>query len=99
MEREGEDTAEEYKEEEEENEERARDRETPRGPLVEVTCVGGDATPPEENADLPGFTTDRAHRLLQGVYGDDLHHNDGSHLDEGIADDAAWKRRWRPLAA
>ena len=51
-----------------------RDGETPRGGPVEVTRVGGDATPPEENADLPGFTPERAHLLLQGVYGDFPHH-------------------------
>ena len=37
--------------------------------------------------------------LLQGVYGDFPHHNDGSHLDGGIADDATWQRCWRRLAA
>ena len=88
-------TAEEPKEEEE----RARDRETPRGGMVDVTCVGGDVNPPEGTADLPGFHPERAHLLLQGVYGDFPHHNDGSHLDRGIADDALWKRRWRRLAA
>ena len=55
--------------------------------------MGGDATPPEKNAELLGFL------LLQGVYGDFPHHNDGSHLDGVIADDAAWQRRWRWLAA
>ena len=59
------------------------DGETPRRAPVEVPCVGGDATPPEENADLLGFTPERAHLLLQGVYGDFLHHKDGSHLDRG----------------
>ena len=44
------------------------DGETPRGAPVEVSCVGGDATPPEENANLLGFTPERAHLLLQGVY-------------------------------
>ena len=39
------------------------------------------------------------HLLLQGVYGDFLHHNDGLHLDGVIADDAAWQRRLRRLAA
>ena len=61
--------------------------------------MGGEATPPEENSDLPGFTPERAHLLLQGVYGDFPHHNDGSHLDGGIADDTACQRRWRRLAA
>ena len=75
------------------------DGETPRRAPVEVTCVGGDATPPEENTDLLGFTPEHAHLFLQGVYGDFPHHNGGSHLDGGIADNAAWQRRWRPLAA
>ena len=61
--------------------------------------MGGDATPPEENEDLLGFTPERVHLLLQEVYGDFLHHNDGSHLDGGIAYNAAWQSRWRRLAA
>ena len=65
----------------------------------EEECVGGDATPPEENADLPGFHPECVHLLLQGVYGDFLHHNDGSHLVRGIADNAAWQLRWRRLTA
>ena len=36
--------------------------------------LGGGVPPPEENTDLPGFTPERAHLLLQGVYGDYLHH-------------------------
>ena len=55
--------------------------------------------PPEENADLLGLTPDRAHLLLQGVYGDFPHHNNGLHLEGGNADDAPWQRRWRQLAA
>ena len=69
------------------------DGETPRGPPVEVPFVGRDATPPEENTDLLGFHPERVHLLLQGIYGEFPHHNDGSHLDGGIADDAAWQRR------
>ena len=42
---------------------------------------GGGATPPEENAELLGFTPECAHLLLQLVYGDFPHHNDGLHLD------------------
>ena len=38
------------------------------------------------------------HLLLQGIYGEFPHHNDGSHLDGGIADDAAWQRLWLRLA-
>ena len=61
--------------------------------------MGRDDTPREENADLPGFIPERAHLLLQRVYRDFPDHNDGSHLDGGIADDAAWKSRWRRLSA
>ena len=43
--------------------------------------VWGEDAPPEENMDLPDFTLDRAHLLLQEVYGDFPHHNDGLHLD------------------
>ena len=60
---------------------------------------GGNSTPLEENADLPGFAPESAHLLLQGVYGDFLHHNDGLHLDGGISEDAAWQRCWRRIAA
>ena len=48
--------------------------------------------PPEENADLPNFTPERAHLLLQGVYGDFPYHNNGSHLDGGVMDGAIWQR-------
>ena len=61
--------------------------------------MGGHAIPPEENADLLGFTPEHAHLLLQGVYGDFLHHSDRLHLDRGISDNAAWKRRWHRIAA
>ena len=61
--------------------------------------MGGDATPTEENSDLLGFHPERAHLLLQGFYGDFPHHNNGSHLDGGIADNAAWQRLWRRIAA
>ena len=46
-----------------------RDIETPRVPLVEVTRIGGDATALEGDADLPRFTPERAHLLLQRVSG------------------------------
>ena len=60
--------------------------------------MGGGATYPEENTDLPGFHPKCAHLLLQGVYGVFLHHNVGTHLDGGIMDDAIWKHLWRQLA-
>ena len=49
----------------------------------------------EEGRGMDGET----HLLLQVVYGDFPHHNNRLHLDGGIADDAAWQRRWRRLAA
>ena len=78
---------------------RERDRDTPRGAPVEVVRVGGDVPPLEENGDHPEFTPERAHLLLQGVYGDFSHHNDGLHLDRGVADDALWQLHWRRLDA
>ena len=52
-----------------------------------------------ENADLPGFHPERVHLLVQGVYGDFPHHKDGSHLDGGIEDNAAWQRGRHQLDA
>ena len=60
---------------------------------------GGGLPPPEENADLPDFTPERAHLLLQEVNGEFPHHNDGLHLDGGIADNAIWNCCWLRLAA
>ena len=37
--------------------------------------------------------------LLQEVYGDFPHHNNGLHLERVILDDAVWKCRWQRLAA
>ena len=70
-----------------------------RGPQWRSLVWGGNSTPLEENADLPGFHPESAHLLLQGVYGYFPHHNDRSHLDGGITDGAAWQRRWRRIAA
>ena len=60
----------EVEEDEGNDEEGDKDGETPRGELLEVVRVGGGVPPPEENADHPDFTPERAHLLLQGVYGD-----------------------------
>ena len=76
-----------------------RDGDTPRGAPVEVIRVGGGMPPPEENANLPDFKPEHAHQLLSEVYGDFTHHNNGLHLDGGVADDAIWQRLWRRLAA
>ena len=60
---------------------------------------GGGMPPLEENADLQNFTSDHAHQLLREGYKHFPHHNDGSHLGGGVADDAIWQHRWRRLAA
>ena len=62
--REGREEMEAEEEEERHEEEGDRDRETPRGAPVEVTCVGGDVPPPEENADPSVFIPESAHLLL-----------------------------------
>jgi hypothetical protein len=51
------------------------------------------ATILDPGADLPGFTPVQADRLLDEVYGDHPHQNDGRHLDGGIEGDATWQRR------
>ena len=60
---------------------------------------GGDVPSPEENADLPDFTHGRAYLLLRGVYGDYPQHKSGSHLNEGVLEDAIWQSRWRRISA
>ena len=66
---------------------------------MEVIRVGVNKPIPEKNADLPEFTFELAHLLLQGVYGDFPYHNNVLHLDGGVEDDDIWQRRWRRLAA
>ena len=73
--------------------------ETPRGEQVEVVCVRGDVSPPEENAYLPYFKPERMHLFLQKLYRDFPHHNNGSHLDGEVADHAIWKRCWCQIYA
>ena len=51
---------------------------------------GGACLPLEEFADLPDFNPERAHLLLWGVYGDCLHHNNGSHLYRVVEENAIW---------
>ena len=41
---------------------------------------------------------EHVHLLLRGFYGDYTHHNDVSHLDGGVADDAKWQHHWWWLA-
>lgn len=52
----------------------------------------------EEGADLPGYIATQADRMLDAVYGDHPHQNDGRHLHGGVASDNLWQRRWRRMA-
>ena len=53
----------------------------------------------EEGTDLQGFTPARAHLSLWEVYGELPYHNGGTHLAEGVPDNATWQSRWRWLDA
>ena len=75
------------------------DVDTPRGATGEVINVRGGLLPQEENTDIPDFTPERAHLLLREVYGDLPHHNNRSHLNGGVTDDALWQSCWRRIAA
>ena len=61
-----------------------------RGSSKEIVRVEGDVPPSKENADLPGFALERAHLLLQGVYGDFQNNNGGSHLYGGVLGNTVW---------
>jgi hypothetical protein len=52
----------------------------------------------DPGVNLPGFVPAPVDHLLEAVYGDWPHHNDGRHLDGGVNGDAAWQRRWRRIA-
>lgn len=36
---------------------------------------------------------------IAAVYGDQIHQNDGIHLDGGVVDDQEWQNRWREVMA
>lgn len=48
----------------------------------------------EEGADLPGYCPTEADRLLDEVFGDHAHDNDGAHLGGGVVGDKTWQQRW-----
>jgi hypothetical protein len=56
-----------------------------------------DPITPDPGADLPGYTLSQADTLLDFVYGDHPHSNDGCHLDGGISSDSVWQRRWKRM--
>jgi hypothetical protein len=67
----------------------AEDDDNEAPPLFVVTDV---------EADLPGYQPTPADLLLDTVYGDHVHDNDGTHLNGGIANDAFWQCRWKRMA-
>jgi hypothetical protein len=67
----------------------AEDDDDDAPPLVVATDV---------EADLPGYQPTPADLLLDTVFGDHVHDNDGTHLDGGIANDAFWQCRWKRMA-
>ena len=52
----------------------------------------------EPGADLDGATLAEADLLLDRIYGDHPHDNDGTHLDGGVPDDALWQHRFDQLS-
>ena len=51
----------------------------------------------EAGADLPGYEPTPADLLLDSIFGDHVHPNDGSQLDGGFSDDQKWQSRWRRM--
>jgi hypothetical protein len=56
-----------------------------------------DCFPPEDLADLDHYVETDADALLNHLYGDHPHSNDGTHLEGGVgaASDALWQSHWR----
>ena len=50
-----------------------------------------------ESADLPDYTVTDIDRMMDKVFGDHVHQNDGTHLTGGIADDVTWQARFNTL--
>jgi hypothetical protein len=51
----------------------------------------------EEGADLAGYTSTPADRLLDSVYGDHAHANAGTRLDGGVQGDRDWQLLWKRM--
>ena len=79
--REGGEEMEAEEEEERHKEEGDRDGDTPLGPPVKFIYVGGGMLPPRGKRRPSRIRPISAHLLLQRIYGDFLHHNNGSHLE------------------
>jgi hypothetical protein len=51
----------------------------------------------EAHADLPGYEQTRCNALLDSVYGDHVHANDGTHMKGGFQDDGVWQQYWKRM--
>lgn len=79
--------------------------ETAEGLVGQTAATGGTEQPRMENegvevrsvGDLPGYSLSDADRMLDKVFGDHVHQNDGKHLDGGILDDTQWQEWWSRL--
>jgi hypothetical protein len=54
---------------------------------------------PDLHADRPGYVLTPADILLDNVFGDHVHANDGTHLSGGVNDDTTWQKYWKSLVA
>jgi hypothetical protein len=48
-------------------------------------------------SDMPGATIDTVDQMMDNVFGDHVHHNDGLHLYGGLTCDVTWQDYWRRL--
>jgi hypothetical protein len=63
----------------------------------EIEEEEAEAEESKQNGDLPDYILTDADRMMDGVYGDHIHQNDGSHLTGGVSDDIDWQGYWRRL--
>jgi hypothetical protein len=47
--------------------------------------------------DLPGDVLTDVDRMMDRVYGEHVHHNDGTHLGGGVSNDTSWQDYWKRL--
>ena len=51
----------------------------------------------EDGADHPSYSLTETDKLLDSVYGDHPHENDGTQLDGGVASNRFWFNHWKTL--
>jgi hypothetical protein len=61
---------------------------------IEEHLMGESLRPKTMGADLSGFVLTYTDTYMDKVFGDHIHHNDGTHLDGGVGDDAIWQQHW-----